>query len=133
MARQHNCRTSCYPHNTQPPRCLDRRRRGPTARTIRAYHEERRVRLRDIPSRRLEFPTASLANRRQIIRARGLSEFERLCTLRCPAGMTRRIKITGYRLKAGELVPCYKHLPVNIHSCRSAQANECGSAARRVS
>lgn len=47
--------------------------------------------------------------------------------------MTRRIKITGYRLKAGELVPCYKHLPVNIHSCRSAQANECGSAARRVS
>jgi hypothetical protein len=33
MSRQHNCRTSCYPHNIQPPRCLDRRRRGATART----------------------------------------------------------------------------------------------------
>jgi hypothetical protein len=28
--------------------------------------------------------------------------------------MTRRIKITGYRLKGGKLVPDYKHLPVNI-------------------
>ena len=29
--------------------------------------------------------------------------------------MTRRIKITGYRVdKAGKLVPDYKHLPVNI-------------------
>jgi hypothetical protein len=26
----------------------------------------------------------------------------------------RRIKITGYRLKAGKLVPDYQHLPVNI-------------------
>jgi len=30
--------------------------------------------------------------------------------------MTRRIPITGYRLKAGKLVPCLKHLPVNIMS-----------------
>lgn len=30
--------------------------------------------------------------------------------------MTRRIKITGYKLdKSGRrLVPCYKHLPVNV-------------------
>jgi hypothetical protein len=32
--------------------------------------------------------------------------------------MTRRIKITGYRLKAGKLVPDYRHLPVNLQiSC----------------
>ena len=29
--------------------------------------------------------------------------------------MTRRIAIKGYKLdKAGKLVPCYKHLPINI-------------------
>jgi len=32
--------------------------------------------------------------------------------------MTRRIKITGYRLKASKLVPDYRHLPVNLQiSC----------------
>jgi len=28
--------------------------------------------------------------------------------------MTRKISIKGYKLKDGRLVPCYKHLPVNI-------------------
>ena len=29
--------------------------------------------------------------------------------------MTRRIKITGYKVdKSGKLVPCFKHLPVNL-------------------
>ena len=34
--------------------------------------------------------------------------------------MTRQIKITGYRLKAGRLVPDYKHLPVNIQLQKKA-------------
>ena len=28
--------------------------------------------------------------------------------------MTRKIAIKGYKLKAGKLVPDYRHLPVNI-------------------
>jgi hypothetical protein len=34
--------------------------------------------------------------------------------------VTRRIKITGYRLKAGKLVPCLKHLDVSTRLKRQA-------------
>jgi hypothetical protein len=34
--------------------------------------------------------------------------------------ITRKIAIKGYKLKGGKLVPCYKHLPVNLRLQKQA-------------
>jgi hypothetical protein len=38
--------------------------------------------------------------------------------------MTRKIKIRGYRVKDGKLVPDYSHLPVNLQLQRRASAGK---------
>jgi len=44
--------------------------------------------------------------------------------------MTRRIKITCHRLKAGKLVPDYRHLPVNLQiQKRASKKVRAGKAA----
>jgi len=47
--------------------------------------------------------------------------------------MTRRIAIKGYKLdNAGKLVPCYKHLPVNIQLQMRASRRVSGGESSQV-
>jgi hypothetical protein len=46
--------------------------------------------------------------------------------------MTRKFPIKGYRLKAGKLVSCYKHLPVNIQLQKRASRRVKGGKSSQI-